>query len=98
MIFLNLWIISYKALAMLTQFYAGYIFTAMVISCVAYGCTNRAGNGCDISFHGGWRGKKMDGKKKEDGWNKGRRWIERRKKMGRMKEEDGLKEERRWTE
>ena len=34
MIFLNLWIISYKVLAMLTQFYAGYIFTTMVISCV----------------------------------------------------------------
>ena len=23
----------------------------MVISCVAYGCTNRVGKGCDISFH-----------------------------------------------
>ena len=38
MIFPNLWIISYKVLAMLTQFYAGYIFTSMVFSCVAYGC------------------------------------------------------------
>ena len=51
MIFLSLWIISYKVLAMLTQFYAGYIFTTMVISCVAYRCTNRVGKGCDISFY-----------------------------------------------
>ena len=50
-IFLNLWIILYTVLAMLTQFYAGYIFTTMVISCVAYGCTNSIGIGCDISVH-----------------------------------------------
>ena len=31
--------------------YAGYILTTMVISCVAYGCINRVGKGCDISFH-----------------------------------------------
>ena len=51
MIFLNLSTISYKVLAMLTQLYAEYIFTTMVISCVAYGFTNRVGKGCDISFH-----------------------------------------------
>ena len=34
---------------MLTQFYVEYIFTTMVISCVAYGCTNRVGKECDIS-------------------------------------------------
>ena len=51
MIFLNLCIISYKVLAMLTHFYAGYIITTIVISCVVYGCTNRVGKRCDISFH-----------------------------------------------
>ena len=49
MIFLNLWIISYQILAMLTELFVGYIFTTMVISCLAYGCTNRVGKGYDIS-------------------------------------------------
>ena len=110
MIFLNFGIISYKVLAMLTQFYAGYIFTIMVISCVAYRCTNtvidldqieeRRGNIAENIKRGKcmeWR-QKMDGMEEEDGRRQERRWMEWRKKMDGKNKEDGWNEERRWME
>ena len=82
MIFLNLRIISYKVLAVLTQFYAGYIFTTMV--------KNEGG----WKEKGGWKEERrwMEGR-----WIE-RRWMEGRKKMDGMNKEEGWKEERRWTE